>query len=99
MLRFRSRLRSDTDISRFFSVDVGKILIRLELRAGGGWVRAQNIDSQELASKIFRAKELRVRIAPGLRKWEWSRIRAPFHFELSVFSVKVVRHKIRVSFG
>jgi len=52
----------------FFSVAVGKILIRLQLRGGGAGTRAQNIDSQALAGKIFRTKELRARIAPGFEK-------------------------------
>jgi hypothetical protein len=47
---------------------VGKILIRLQLRGRGPGARAQNIDSQALAGKIFRTKELRARIAPGFEK-------------------------------
>jgi hypothetical protein len=68
LLRFGLLLRSDRDVSRFFSVDVGKILIRWQLRGRGAGARAQNIDSQALAGKIFRTKELRARVAPGFEK-------------------------------
>jgi hypothetical protein len=61
-------LRTDPDVSRIFFVDVGKILIRLQLRGRGAGTRAQNIDSQALVGKIFRTKELRARIAPGFEK-------------------------------
>jgi len=68
MLRFRCRSEVTRMYRDFFSVDVGKILIRLQLRGRGAGARAQNIDSQALAGKIFRTKELWARVAPGFEK-------------------------------
>jgi hypothetical protein len=68
MIRFRSRSEVTRMYRDFFSVDVGKILIRLQLRGRGAGTRAQNIDSQALVGKIFRTKELGARIGPGFDK-------------------------------
>src|SRR5580700_10007057 len=50
---------------RFFSIDCGKILILLWLGRRDMPARGQNLDSQRLAAKILRNKELTTRTGPG----------------------------------